>query len=290
VSLPAITVAIPFRDEENHLESAIRSILRQTHTDFELLLVDDGSTDASLTIARSFTDPRIVVFSDGRSRGLPARLNEIAKRARGSLVARMDADDLVHPTRLERQLAYSNAHPSCSVVGTWIGMFDHDERVIGVGEAVSLPPSAEDALLRGIMAHAAIVARRTWLLENPYDEALTRTEDRDLWVRTAKRTEFGVVPEPLYAVRIDTRDPRFLEKYVTSQRQSRTIAWRHGPSTIGLTGTARFALAAHAKTAVMRIAHAAGLSPTLVRRRGRPPTAFELSLIQEALESGRQRL
>src|SRR5690606_2619050 len=104
VSKPAITVAIPFHDEQEHLASAVRSVLRQTCKDFELLLVDDGSRDASLSIARSFSDPRVAVVSDGRSRGLPARLNEIARRASADLVARMDADDVIHPTRLEKQV------------------------------------------------------------------------------------------------------------------------------------------------------------------------------------------
>lgn len=286
---PALTVAIPFRNEQDHLESAVRSLLAQTWSDFELLLVDDGSTDSSLAIARAFDDPRIRILADGRSRGLPARLNEIAQHARAELVARMDADDVVHPTRFAKQLSYLNAHPSCSVVGTWVGLFDDEGRVVGLTEAARLPASREVALLSGIMAHASIVARRSWLLENRYDETLTRAEDRDLWVRTAASTEFGIVPEPLYAVRIATRDPRFLGKYVESQRQSRTIARRYGPRTIGWPRTARFLLAAHAKIAVMSAAHAAGLSPRLVRRRGRRPTSRELAMIEEAIATGLQR-
>lgn len=284
-----LTIAIPFRDEERHLGAAVRSVLAQTFAEFELVLVDDGSRDSSLAIARSFRDGRVQVRSDGLARGLPARLNEIVRMASADLVARMDADDVIHPTRLAKQYAYLAAHPSCHVVGSWIGLVDDDEAVIGVTETAELPPTASVALARGIMAHASIVARRRWLLDHPYDETLTRAEDRDLWVRTVRDTEFGVVPEPLYVVRIVTRDPRFVADYGASQRQNAVIALRYGPRMIGWRRTARLVGAAHAKTAVMRAAHALGVAPRLVRRRGRAATSAELQTILEALSTGAQR-
>src|SRR4051794_20441310 len=107
--MPRVTIGIPFHDEERFLEQAITSVLRQSFADFELLLIDDGSTDRSLEIARSFDDPRIEVTADGRRRFLAARLNEITRRARGELIARMDGDDVAHPERLSRQLALLDA-------------------------------------------------------------------------------------------------------------------------------------------------------------------------------------
>jgi glycosyltransferase involved in cell wall biosynthesis len=92
-----VTVGIPFYNEERYLADAIRSILAQSFSDFELVLVDDGSTDASRAIAQGFRDDRIRVLGDSRRRLLPARLNEIVANAKGALVARMDADDVSHP-------------------------------------------------------------------------------------------------------------------------------------------------------------------------------------------------
>jgi glycosyltransferase involved in cell wall biosynthesis len=288
VSRPTITVSIPFRDEERHLAAAVRSVLHQTFDDFELLLLDDGSTDASLAIARSFHDPRITVLADGMRRGLPARLNEIARRARADLVARMDADDVVHPTRLARQLEAMRADPTLDVVGTWAALIDEDEVPFAVAEQAELPATEARALERGLLAHATILAKRSWHLANPYDEALTRAEDRDLWCRTAATTRFGVVPEVLYVVRVSTRDAHFLRDYLVAHRQNRRIFLRHGPRAVGVPRTARLVAASAAKSAIMRVAHAAGLSSRIVRRRGRPPTDAERARIREALASSRQ--
>lgn len=288
MSSPAITIAIPFHDEERYLGDAIRSVLCQTFTDFELLLVDDGSTDRSLAIARSFDDSRVTVLSDGTRRGLPARLNEIVRRARADLIARMDADDVSHPTRLARQMEALRDDPTLDVVGTWVALVDDDEEPFAVAECAELPASAARALEHGVLAHATILAKRSWHRANPYDESLTRAEDRDLWCRTASSTRFGVVPEVLYVVRVSTRDARFLRDYVDAHRQNRTILLRHGPRIVGISRTARLVLASAAKSVVMRGAYVAGLSSWIVRRRGRAPTDAERALVREALAAGRQ--
>jgi glycosyltransferase involved in cell wall biosynthesis len=285
---PAVTVAIPFHNEERHLEQAVRSILRQTFEDFELLLVDDGSTDRSLAVARSFTDPRIVVVADGKHRGLPARLNEIVDRARGDLIARMDADDVSHPTRLAKQVAYLGENATVDVLGSWCALVDDDDEPFAVLEA-HLPPSPRDALAHGVMAHPAIVARRSWHLRNRYDESLTRSEDRDLWVRTATTARFAIIDEPLYVMRVEVRRPGFVERYLKSQVQNRVILAKYGPASIGRRATFRLQAATFGKAAAMRVAHALRLASWLVRRRGRPPTAREMATIREALASADQR-
>src|ERR1700684_408305 len=103
---PVITIAMPFYNSAATLELAIRSLLNQSYGDFELLLCDDGSDDQGLAIARSFEDPRLICWSDGRRLRLAARLNECIDRARGRYLARMDADDIAYPDRLERQMAF----------------------------------------------------------------------------------------------------------------------------------------------------------------------------------------
>src|ERR1700679_1550882 len=103
---PVITIAMPFFNSAATLELSIRSLLNQSYGDFELLLCDDGSDDNGLAIARTFHDPRLICWSDGRRRRLAARLNECIDRARGLFLARMDADDIAYPDRLARQLAF----------------------------------------------------------------------------------------------------------------------------------------------------------------------------------------
>ncbi|AKV00808.1 putative capsular polysaccharide biosynthesis protein,Glycosyl Transferase Family 2, YveT [Labilithrix luteola] len=279
---PLVTVGLPFFDEERHLASAIRSVLRQTFSDFELILLDDGSRDRSREIAESFDDPRIVLVTDSVRRHLPARLNEIVRRARGKYVARMDADDVMHPTRLAKEVAVM-ASGQFDAVGTWAVLVDDDETPFSTAEAARLPASPRTALERGIMAHATMLARREWLAENVYDETLTRAEDRDLWCRTAATGRFFVIEEPLYVVRVSTRGGRFLESYLESQRQNRAIIRRYGSACAGSRRASTMWLASLGKSLVMRGAASAGLASRLVQRRGRVPSARERAMALEAL-------
>jgi glycosyltransferase involved in cell wall biosynthesis len=287
--MPRITVGLPFFNEQRHLGGAIRSVLAQSVTDLELLLVDDGSRDGSLAIARSFKDPRITVLADGARRHLPARLNEIVRRAGAPYVARMDADDVMHPTRLARQLGVLDAEPSVDVVGTWVALVDGNDSPFAVIESGPLPPSPRVALTHGILPHATVLGRRSWFAANPYNEALTRAEDRDLWCRTASTGHFAVVPECLYVVRIDVDKRSFLASYVEGQRQNRLIFETYGPAFVGRLETSRLIALTYGKSLVMRGLMRAGLADGLVRRRGRPLSARELVLAREALAAAAQR-
>ena len=111
VNKPLVSIAMPFYNAERTIATSIRSILLQSHTNWELLLCDDGSTDASRALAGSFHDPRIVVWGDQQRLQLGARLNECIERARGEYIARMDADDIAYPRRLEKQLRFLMDHP-----------------------------------------------------------------------------------------------------------------------------------------------------------------------------------
>lgn len=287
--MPRVTVGLPFFDEQRHLGDAIRSVLAQSFTDFELLLVDDGSRDDSLAVARSFRDPRVRVVADGTRRHLPARLNEIVRCSRAPYVARMDADDVMHPTRLARQLAVLDAEPLCDVVGTWVALVDGQGRLFSVIETSPLPPSTRGALVHGILPHATVVGRRHWFVANPYDETLTRAEDRDLWCRTATTARFAVVPECLYVVRVDVDKETFLKGYVESQRQNRRIFAKYGPAIVGRVETSRLIATARAKSLVMSTLIRVGLANRLVRRRGRAPAAIDRVRADEALRCGAQR-
>ena len=101
-----VTIGIPFLNARRTLADAVRSVFAQTHGDWELLLVDDGSTDGSSDVVRQLLDPRVRLLADGVTLGLCARLNQIAAAARGAYLARMDADDLMHPERIARQLEH----------------------------------------------------------------------------------------------------------------------------------------------------------------------------------------
>ena len=272
-----ITVAIAFHDDDAHLAAAVRSILAQSFVDLEVLLLDDGSTDRSVTVARTFVhDPRVRVLVDGERRHLAARLNQALSIAKGELFARMDADDVSAPERLARQVAALDASPALDAVGTWAAMVDANEEAFGVIEAATEAPSSRSILERGLVAHATLLARTEWLRAQRYDESLHRAEDRDLWCRVGPAGRIGVVPELLYVVRIEPGRPAFLDDYRTGQRDLRRVILRHGPS-------AFLAAKSLAKEQIFRLGHAVGLGERLVRRRGRPITATESARVRAIL-------
>ena len=118
-ALPKVSVLLPVFNAERYVHAAVSSVLVQTCRDFELIVVDDGSTDASLTILQSLakSDRRIRLLSRA-NRGLVATLNEMLGLARGELICRMDADDICRPGRIETQVNYLARHPDCVAVGS----------------------------------------------------------------------------------------------------------------------------------------------------------------------------
>ncbi|MFA0067590.1 glycosyltransferase family 2 protein [Vibrio breoganii] len=197
-----VTVAIPFYNAEKHLKGSIESILSQTHTKFELLLVDDGSTDDSLKIAQSFKDDRIRIISDGLNKGLASRLNQIIDLARYDFIARMDADDLCLPDRLAVQL--DNFTENVDIVSCGMCSVNSDERIVGIRNRDNSNISSDDLFYttHGIV-HAAIIVRKSWYLRNRYDVRLKRCQDYELWVRAFSKNDLKVriIPNIFYIYR-----------------------------------------------------------------------------------------
>src|SRR5512140_3729418 len=117
MSEPLVTIGLPIYNAGALLRDTLRSVFAQTLTDWELLAFDDGSTDGSGEVLRGLRDPRVRVLSEPENRGLAARLNFIHANARGRYIARMDADDLMHPERLARQVEFLAARSDVDVVG-----------------------------------------------------------------------------------------------------------------------------------------------------------------------------
>jgi glycosyltransferase involved in cell wall biosynthesis len=205
--LPPVTIGIPFYNAEATLLDAVRSVFAQTHQDWELILLDDGSTDRSLELARSIRDPRVKVYSDGQNRRLAARLNEIARLACHDFIVRMDADDLMSVVRLERQMDILVSRPDVDLVTTGICSLSDDYEPLGTRCVPSSHLITPDGLLLGKsgIVHAAITGRRAWFLRNPYNEKISKGQDTNLWVRAFSRGDLKVyfMREPYYYYRED---------------------------------------------------------------------------------------
>lgn len=255
-----ITIGIPFFNNERTLPDAIRSVFAQTCGDWELLLVDDGSRDASLEIARAVRDPRVRVISDGANRGLPARLNQIVLEAKFDLIGRMDADDMMSPHRFSRQLELMKEQ-TVQIVTSGMAMLSAENRFVGYrrgARAISMLN-----LLRGHgISHAPLLGRAAWFTKNPYDMNCPRSQDAELWCRTyhqgqLRAEDVRMIDEPLYFCREE--DGLSLKKVLASHQVLRDLIMKYGVAELGTVGTLRELLRSHLRSAVLRGASMIGL-------------------------------
>ena len=200
-SSPMITVLMPVFNGEKFLQKAIQSILDQTFTDFEFIIINDGSDDSTLEIINLFHDPRIRVCSNEFSLGLVKSLNIGIKLARGRYIARMDCDDISLPTRLITQFRFLSIHPEISVCGSWIKTIG-----AGVGEIRKYPLTSEDIqcelLFRSPLAHPSVMFNREKLQDNLiYDERYEKAEDYELWVRLSQSFNLANINQVLLLYR-----------------------------------------------------------------------------------------
>lgn len=200
-----ISIGIPIYNAEAYLEDAIKSILAQTHELWELILIDDGSTDASLTIAKRFaeSDHRIKVISDGINKKLPARLNQLIEEANYDYIARMDADDLIHPDRLAIQLSFLEKNPDYDLVSTGVVSIDSFNKVYGCRHVEEIHTEFKEIAAAYPIVHAAVLAKKSWYERNKYNENYPRSEDYDLWCRAISNQDLNlaVLPDLLYYYR-----------------------------------------------------------------------------------------
>ena len=193
---------MPFYNCRETLGAALISVVRQTYPNWELLLCDDGSTDGSLEYARGFQDARIALSTDSRRRGLAARLNQCIDRSRGEYIARMDADDIAYPDRLERQVRFLESHPDIDLAGSQMLIFGEDGAALGKR---ALPCDhqgivANPAVSFGI-GHPTWMGRSAWFRRYRYNPMAVRYEDVELLYRAYRESRFANLPEILHAYR-----------------------------------------------------------------------------------------
>ena len=186
---------------ETYLKESIESILNQTYKNFEFIIVDDHSSDNSLSTILSFDDSRIVVIRNTKNIGLAASLNKALKIAKGEYIARMDDDDISLPERIEKQIQFMDSHSSCGVLGTYAELF-------GSKTGFRKHASKSDELkIRTLFScqfpHPTVLIRKKVLKDNKleYNEQFSTAQDYELWSRMIKITEFNTLPEILLKYR-----------------------------------------------------------------------------------------
>lgn len=202
-----ISIGIPFYNAERYLEDAICSVLAQTHSQWELILIDDGSTDNSLEIAKRYAkeDNRIRVVHDGENKKLPYRLNQIIHESQYDFIARMDADDLMSNDRLEKQVKMLINNEDIDFVTTACLSIGTTNELTGLIDIENYQMNAAEILEgRTNLIHASLLARKNWCLRNTYNEDSLLAEDYHLWLNAAKKDDlkYAVIEEPLYWYRV----------------------------------------------------------------------------------------
>lgn len=280
-----VTIAMPVRNCEKTVAVAMRSVLNQTFQGWEMLVIDDGSTDGTLAEARRFQDARVRVFHDGYCKGLPTRLNEAIRLAEGEFYARMDGDDVCYPKRLELQLKYLESHPDVDLVGGGVLVFGNGGRVIGR----RIPPgSHEEICVRPYsgfpMAHPLFFGKTFWFQIWQFTPLANGACDQDLLLRSYSSSRFANISEILLGYREERVVLRKCYEYrrafcrsLNARRESESPSRR------------ALGIAFHAaKLMVDFVAVSSGLQHRLLRHRARAVTGENVSEWRQVWQSANE--
>lgn len=197
-----VSILMPVYNAEQYLAEAIDSILNQTFGDWELILINDGSTDSSEDIISRYKDNRISYYKNSENKGLIYTRNRLIEIAGGEYIAFLDSDDLSLPDRLKTQVDFLDNNPQYAMCGTWGKMID------GKGNSlrkINMPAEYESIkcslLFISTFVQSSIMIRREVLLQNPYDKDFPLAEDYELWCRLSRSYKLKNIPKHLTCYR-----------------------------------------------------------------------------------------
>jgi GT2 family glycosyltransferase len=280
---PQVSVVMTVLDGGRYLDEAVQSILDQTFSDFEFIILDDGSTDGTWERLADYAvwDTRIRLVRNPENLGVRRSLNQGLALAQGEYIARQDADDRSAPQRLAAQASFLGSHPEVGLVGTLVNVMDGD----GAPLAAVFPDALDDAALQSLLletcpiCHGSVMLRRRCLdATGFYDEGMEEAEDYELWLRLAEVTRLANLGERLYHFRYyadsvsSRRHPKVM--LYMALALERAVARRHGPQPAGeqhapvARAYLRAALASYAHAASAeargRLARALSFQPALL--------------------------
>jgi len=206
--MPKVSVLMTNYNGEKFIEEAIESILNQTYTDFELIIIDDWSTDESWGIIQSLShrDTRIHCYQNTKNLWISLTRNRLIDLAQWDYIAWLDSDDRARSDRIEKQVQFLKKHPNYGIVGSWMTLIDADGREMKIKQ---LPISDQDIrkqwYYRNSLNHPTLMMRKTCIQKTGYfDASLDVAEDYDFWVRAGTHTYLANIPEALTQYRIHT--------------------------------------------------------------------------------------
>jgi glycosyltransferase involved in cell wall biosynthesis len=272
MGLPLVSIGMPVFNAERTIESAIRSVILQSFHDWELLAIDDGSSDRSCEILRRFGDPRIRVVRDHAHDGLPQRLNLAIAMSRGRYFARMDSDDVCYPDRIQFQLQFLETHPDVDLVGGAVMVFGDQ----GLARGKRAVPSRHREICRRPWAgfplpHPTWMGKKEWFERHLY-RPFIRCEDQELLLRTYRSSCFANVDRII----LGYREQRIRLRRVIRGRRSWVCAlWAEPAGTISACRAVGGTIEQIAKGMVDTLAVASGLEKSILCHRAQSVTWAE---------------
>ncbi|MWW23655.1 glycosyltransferase family 2 protein [Algibacter lectus] len=283
---PLVTVGIPFYNSEKYLSDAVKSTLNQTYTNLEIILLDDGSTDSSLTIAYKFEekDKRVKVISDGKNLGLPKRLNQLSKLARGKYYARMDADDIMFSNRLSVQIKYLQNNHEVDLLGSGLIAINNNNDILGIRKGKASKNITLKRTLKGAWAaHPSITGKSEWFKKNHYDETLKRAQDFELWIRAVETSRFDVLDDVLLFYREASTSS--MVKNIKASRYSIKTYWKNSGKTGFVFSISRICINL-IKLFIYFSFFIFGATDVLIKRRSVKLSVSQIDKYQELLKKG----
>lgn len=224
-STPKVTVLMSVYNGEKYIKEATDSILNQTFEDFEFLIINDGSTDRTPLILKSYKDSRIKVHNNRKNKGLTKSLNIGLRMAKGKYIARMDADDISYPQRLEKEILTIEKDKEIGMVTSWIDEFGlinkHSDYFIRVRTANSPEEIFYTLLFHNCIAHSTVLFKKGLVLSlNGYAKIYKQAQDYDLWVKTSRISKVLKIKEALVARRShkDTISGRSIQQRLNADK------------------------------------------------------------------------
>jgi glycosyltransferase involved in cell wall biosynthesis len=212
---PKLTVLMPAYNAAKYISEAITSVLEQSFVDFELLVINDGSTDETVKIVRSFNDPRIVLISQ-ENKGIAAALNLGLNYAKAPYIARFDADDICYKNRLKIQYDFITAYPQYSVIGSAADYIDADGHFIFTHHPAGHLNEEIQQLKYSVcpFIHSSVIYKKEVIINNGgYNEHAYTYEDHFLWMNILKNERACNLSQPLIKVRLNPESITIDEKW-----------------------------------------------------------------------------
>ena len=216
---PLISIGLSFYNDELFLEDSINSIINQTYSNWELILINDGSTDESDLLIQKIikNNPQITYINDSENKGLIARLNQMIQISKGDFFVRFDADDIMFKNRLEEQLNIMQLYPDLDIVASSAVIIDEKNNITGLRESLTKLPLK---LKSPPFIHPSVMGRIDWFKKNGYTDGYIRAEDFELWIRTYINLKFHTIKAPLIFYREGNIN---LKNYIKSVKTSNLL-------------------------------------------------------------------